>query len=266
MQPLRFVPSLLLALCLGPSAATSFAQPPDAAGDAPQAGGIPPEAAARLGQLLEREWQERPEWADMAIAILKGNPNDGWWKDTQTRYHWDWLAEKFDQDYSSAVERSEFPELPGADALFARLDRDGDGAVTADDFDWSDSSPYLQQLDSAQGLFSRLDANSDGRLTPQDLAGFVDDADPDDLGFLTTEDLLSALQRPRDLAGGDDMPRPDQMLTMLLDGELGSLNPGPSLDDEAPDFTLPLYDGSAQVTLSDARGKRPVVLVFGSFT
>lgn len=42
----------------------------------------------------------------------------------------------------------------------------------------------------------------------------------------------------------------------------GSLAEG----DAAPDFTLPLYDRSGQVTLSSFRGQRPVVLVFGSYT
>jgi hypothetical protein len=36
--------------------------------------------------------------------------------------------------------------------------------------------------------------------------------------------------------------------------------------DEAPDFTLPSYDRSTQVSLSSHRGARPVVLVFGSYT
>lgn len=34
----------------------------------------------------------------------------------------------------------------------------------------------------------------------------------------------------------------------------------------APDFTLPLHDRSGHVTLSSFRGRRPVVLVFGSYT
>ena len=33
----------------------------------------------------------------------------------------------------------------------------------------------------------------------------------------------------------------------------------------APDFTLPLYDGRGEVSLSELRGK-PVVLIFGSYT
>ena len=42
----------------------------------------------------------------------------------------------------------------------------------------------------------------------------------------------------------------------------GDLEPG----DAAPDFTLPASDGSSRVTLSSFQGKRPVVLVFGSYT
>lgn len=36
--------------------------------------------------------------------------------------------------------------------------------------------------------------------------------------------------------------------------------------DLAPDFTLPTVDHTAKVTLSSHRGRRPVVLVFGSYT
>lgn len=40
----------------------------------------------------------------------------------------------------------------------------------------------------------------------------------------------------------------------------------PKAGDLAPDFTLRDATGEESVTLSDLRGKRPVVLVFGSFT
>ena len=36
--------------------------------------------------------------------------------------------------------------------------------------------------------------------------------------------------------------------------------------DEAPDFTLPRTDHTADVQLSSFRGRQPVVLVFGSYT
>jgi len=36
--------------------------------------------------------------------------------------------------------------------------------------------------------------------------------------------------------------------------------------DQAPDFTLRSLDGKRTATLSDYRGKKPVALVFGSYT
>ena len=41
---------------------------------------------------------------------------------------------------------------------------------------------------------------------------------------------------------------------------------GLSVGDEAPDFSLESYDRSLRVRFSDLRGRRPVVLVFGSYT
>ena len=40
----------------------------------------------------------------------------------------------------------------------------------------------------------------------------------------------------------------------------------PKAGDLAPDFTLFDVSGTESVTLSDFRGKKPVALVFGSFT
>jgi hypothetical protein len=50
--------------------------------------------------------------------------------------------------------------------------------------------------------------------------------------------------------------------TMWLSARKGSLNVGA----QAPDFSLETFDKRAQVRLSDFRGKKPVVLVFGSYT
>jgi peroxiredoxin len=56
------------------------------------------------------------------------------------------------------------------------------------------------------------------------------------------------------------------MLAGLFNGELGSYFEGPNLGDRAPGFTLKTHDGKRTISLSDCRGKKPVVLVFGSFT
>ncbi|QDV89557.1 hypothetical protein RAS2_06270 [Phycisphaerae bacterium RAS2] len=40
----------------------------------------------------------------------------------------------------------------------------------------------------------------------------------------------------------------------------------PAVGEMAPDFTLPLMDGSKSVRRSEIQGGRPMMLVFGSFT
>ena len=50
--------------------------------------------------------------------------------------------------------------------------------------------------------------------------------------------------------------------TMWLSARQGDLNVG----DEAPDFSLETFDKRSRVQLSDFREKKPVVLVFGSYT
>jgi hypothetical protein len=62
------------------------------------------------------------------------------------------------------------------------------------------------------------------------------------------------------------VPMPTLMLvpfeTMWNVARGGALHVG----DAAPDFTLPRVDHSGSVRLSSFRGRRPVVLVFGSYT
>ena len=41
---------------------------------------------------------------------------------------------------------------------------------------------------------------------------------------------------------------------------------GPRIGDTAPDFKLKTKDGDKEVQLASFKGKRPVVLVFGSYT
>jgi AhpC/TSA family len=49
---------------------------------------------------------------------------------------------------------------------------------------------------------------------------------------------------------------------MWLSARKGNLDVG----DAAPDFSLETHDKKSRVRLSDFRGKKPVVLVFGSYT
>jgi peroxiredoxin len=52
----------------------------------------------------------------------------------------------------------------------------------------------------------------------------------------------------------------------LMSGQKALDAQAPRAGDLAPDFTLYDIEGQDSVTLSDFRGKKPVALVFGSFT
>ena len=52
----------------------------------------------------------------------------------------------------------------------------------------------------------------------------------------------------------------------LMKRQMGLNKLAPKAGDLAPDFTLSDISGTESITLSDFRGKKPVALVFGSFT
>jgi hypothetical protein len=242
-------------------------------------GRLSPEHMKSLGTMLDEDWKNRPEWGDMAVAIMKGDymrPNVGWWKPGAKRYDWPWLRERYDANKDDKVIRDEFPnDLLQADKQFERLDRDRDGQLAAADFDYSESLADKMASMSNQ-LFNRIDKDSNGQITLDEMATFFLVADKEELGFLTPEDLRFAIDAPTPInpVGKEAMEKrasagpstPADAMRLFLHSELGWFGSGPQLDDAAPDFTLPTHDRKAVVKLSDSFGKRPVVLVFGSFT
>jgi len=87
-----------------------------------------------------------------------------------------------------------------------------------------------QEWKRGEERFRRLDKNSDGVI---DRTDFIDTATP---------------RRERNRRA--QMRRPDP----------------PKVGAMAPDFTLLQKDGKSKATLSSFRGKRPVALIFGSYT
>src|SRR5206468_1689253 len=92
----------------------------------------------------------------------KMGPGDGWFHPSQSRFGWKWLAARHDADEDGEVSREEFT---GPAEFFDRLDRDHDGVLTEQDFDWSERSPYAQQGRMGRLWFSQIDANSNGRIS-----------------------------------------------------------------------------------------------------
>jgi hypothetical protein len=214
---------------------------------------------------LER--RRAPEFVQMVWAVATGSrmgPGEGWFHGTQTRYGWAWLARRHGIKPGAGIARKQFR---GPAELFDRLDRDRDGFLTADDFDWSDNSPYLRQGQVTDYLFFRFDGNSNGRVSRAEWEAFFKKA-ARGKNYLTPEDLRAALIPPPSRSSGPPPsgPTPQMLFKGLLAGELGSFREGPEIGQAAPDFNLPTHDGKSSVRLSQFRGQKPVVLVFGSFT
>lgn len=267
-------------LSLTPAAA-GWSQEKTKPGKKPSAGtkGIPshldpkvlqdPKVAAAAAALLEAayEGQTPPEGVRMLAAVLRGSrmgPGEGWFGPAQTRYTWEWLARRCGVDPArGGIPRERFR---GSDAWFARLDRDRDGAITPGDFDWSDRSPYVQMSYMTNRLFRKLNASGDGRLSKEEWLQFFEKA-AQGKDHLSADDFRDALLAgPPARSRPSDMPSQAVLIRGLFAGELGSMNEGPKLNDPAPDFTLKTADGKDTIQLAKHIGRKPVVLVFGSFT
>jgi alkyl hydroperoxide reductase subunit AhpC len=224
--------------------------------------------AAEVAAALRESWPDHPEWVDMLTSILVDepmSPNFGWFRTavSQTRFDWSATRKRLDRDRDGKITRQEFG---GAAADFARLDRDHDGVLTPPDFDFSGSSlmPSPGSL-----VFSRMDRDGNGKITREELDAFFRAADSSGQGFLSLSDLQDAFTPPPMPPAASPAARGPSKATLvrgLFRREIGSLEPGPKVDESAPDFTLRTNDGKAEVTLSKLIGPKPVVLVFGNFT
>ena len=231
-----------------------------------QAPAAPPPRAL---DVLAKAWPDHPEWAAMLVDILQGSqlgPRDGWFRKgvAQTRLTFDSARLRLDSDKDGIVER---PEFPGSDDDFRRLDRDGDKTLTAADFDFNANALAPSPGTS---VFYRADRDGDGKVTREEFDTLFKSADADKLGFLSLGDLQRALnpppRKPAPASKGDEGPSRWTLVKGLFRQEIGSLQPGPKVGENAPDFTLKTVDGKESVTLSSLVGPRPVVLIFGNFT
>jgi hypothetical protein len=139
---------------------------------------------------------------------------------------------------SAALAGAVGPPRPASpvDRFLARYDTNKDGQISR-----------AEAPEAMRNAFGRIDANKDGRLSRAELARF--------------EDRLARFLGDRPAGKGG---RPGEVITPAAQGERqpDRLKVG----DRAPDFTLPLVKGQGTVTLSSFKGKRPVVLIFASYT
>lgn len=202
--------------------------------------------------------------AGIAVGQI-GGPGKGpsWYKPSQTRYTWSRLAQRLDADGDGAIDVREFP---GSEEAFKTLDRDKDGKLTAVDFDWSSNSRLAGASQQARAVFSMIDADKDGQVSAEEWQATMTKLAKGKT-YLVQEDLLELLTaagKPRTRTRS--LNEKSALITAYYCGDVGSWFEGPALNGRAPDFTLRTADGKDTITLSDSYGKKPVVLLFGSYT
>lgn len=219
----------------------------------------------------------------VAAAFLGGpvNAQEEVWEHFETRY---------DKDGDGRITREEHGR--GVEA-FDNLDRDGDGVITEADFERRRSGGRGREA-GAGGLARNLGEmfgtflNRDGEpgLSKQEWEAMIASLEPDADGAVAADKLrgLTGLAgrggRGRDISQPLDRDRDGvvseadlRAVFAAMDGngdglvEQGvEIDMPPCVGELAPDFTLPLSDGSSEVTLSSFRGSKPVALIFGSYT
>ncbi|MDB5339419.1 MAG: Iodothyronine deiodinase [Planctomycetaceae bacterium] len=210
--------------------------------------------------------QTPPEAIRMYLAISRGLPmatGHDWYGPGQSRYSWNWLAERHGVATDAGIPLEKFLGEP---AWFQRLDRNRDGQITADDLDWSSNSSWVQSAYTANRFFRRMDPNGDGRISRADWLAYFDSV------AQGQDEINSEQLREAWLAGlssgylPGDAPTKERLLDGFFSRDIGSMEEGPDLDAPAPDFTLQTTGGQQTVRLSAEVGAQPIALVFGNFT
>ncbi len=196
-----------------------------------------------------------------------GDPGSGWLVPSRMRYSARWLLDRFDKDGDGALSPDEWPGDPDS---FRILDRNGDGFITATDLDWSPGSPLYNAVTSAKSIFREIDSDGDGRIEPDEWQAYMDKL-AKGRPHLTQDDLLPLFLpgsggKAKSVAGRSRGGINLTLLKAFFEGDVASIFEGPRPGAPAPDFTLPTPDGKRKIRLSEQFGKRPTVLVFGSFT
>jgi Ca2+-binding EF-hand superfamily protein len=217
-----------------------------------------------LAWLLEREAVAHLTF--MATDPRGGTGGGGWYRPSRGRYGWEWLRRRLDKDGDGAVS---FAEFAGPREWFEALDKNRDGRLTPEDFEWFGDSALARAGTRARALFPKIDRDGDGQVTAAEWKAWFDGLSGGK-GYLRQDDLLSLFMdgntARRGAAGRRTLKERLPVICSYISGDVGSLSEGPAVDEEAPYFTLATMDGKGRLDLARHRGTKPLVLIFGSFT
>ncbi len=216
---------------------------------------------------------------------------------------WEKLSKQFDKNKDGKITMD---ELGRGKTSFDRLDRDDDGAITAKDFERRGRRGMGMSPEEMKKMFvgMTLEGDEEGKISKKAWDAFVASCDADEDGICTNDELKSAgipsrrvrfMKRILD-ANDDGKIQKEEVASVFSEldkdksgdlgkdevtrfrGRRGGRGPrgnradreGPKLPqvgDVAPDFDLPvLGDKTKTVKLSSFAGKKPVALIFGSYT
>ena len=216
----------------GPASATSAAEGAAKQSRAADKASYPMELSPEgesIAKQLDKELAPGSEARAMFEAIMEGKrltPRIGWFATATSQTRYSWP--KTLERYDQNKDGTVQPsELPIDGKQFASIDRDQDGRLTQVDFDW-DLAPKPEIKPEAKAEEKGEAANS-------------------------KSEFVSNISR-------------DLLIKGLKSQEIGSLQPGPNVGEQAPDFELNTVDGSMKIRLSELIGDKPVVLVFGNYT
>ena len=203
----------------------------------------------------------------MFEAIMNGSQlgsDEGWFPMAVSQTLIDWTSARslFDKDGDDRITAEEFS---GPEQDFAALDQDGDGDVTETDLQWRH---HALAFSPGAMFFRALDQDGNGKITAEETTAWFAKMDRESLGFLSLDDLRAAFPIPN-MTPDETRPEHPSRETLLLAlerQEIGSLQPGPYVNDPAPDFSLRTVDGTQTIKLSERIGQKPIVLIFGNIT
>ena len=156
-------------------------------------------------------------------------------------------------------------EIKNAFAALKKLDKNNDGKLSPDEVRPSGRPGGFGRRPSPAEMITRFDKNGDGKINkgemPEQMARFLGRADANNDGDITKAELTKMFEnfRPGGARPGGGRERPGSGLPGSTSGTAEEGQP-------APDFKLKSLDGKREVQLSTFAGKRPVALIFGSYT